>query len=170
MIRIVCTLIGLMGCMSFQTAHISQSSISLQNFDACRRFSALRVNQICVRQSKFTSSPRRNSLSPLFSTPKKTESSGGYAILRDLLGGMPVLGGYSSFSELFAKFDKDVSGKISLQELQSTLKEMGAPLSNKQVNNSDISYTHSHTRATVYSAPTEACKPQPSVCLLIITV
>jgi hypothetical protein len=69
---------------------------------------------------------------PLLSTPNK-ESSGGYAVLRDVIGGMPVFGGYSSFSELFAKFDKDVSGKISLQELQSTLKEMGAPISNQQV-------------------------------------
>ena len=87
---------------------------------------------------------------PLLSTPNR-EASGGYVILRDLLGGMPVLGGYSSFSELFAKFDKDMSGKISLQELQSTLKEMGAPLTNQQVLNRTISYNLVHTRACLLS-------------------
>ena len=48
---------------------------------------------------------------PLLSATPNKESLGGYAILRDVIGGMPVFGGYSSFSEVFAKFDKDLSGR-----------------------------------------------------------
>lgn len=74
--------------------------------------------------------PRLDTSVALSNVPISTSKA--YGLLRDLLGGMPVFGGYSSFSEIFAKFDKDVSGKINLQELQSTLKEMGLPLSDEQ--------------------------------------
>jgi hypothetical protein len=134
MIRIF--LVSLLGCMGFQTAVVIQSSLSVHKFNACRKFSAFRIDNSCA-QSSPVRFMRKNSLMPLLSTPNK-ESSGGYVILRDLLGGMPVLGGYSSFSELFAKFDKELSGKISLQELQSTLKEMGATITNQQVINCTI--------------------------------
>jgi Ca2+-binding EF-hand superfamily protein len=64
----------------------------------------------------------------------KTENEvTGYALLRDMLGGMPLEEGYDSFVQLFAKFDKDLSGKISLAEFKSTLQDMGVSLSEAQV-------------------------------------
>ena len=128
-------ILSILGCLSVQTAYIPLSTLALQKINLRNRLSAFRGDICHVSLSKFTCSVpslRRNSLMPRFSTTEN-ESTGGYAVLRDMLGSMPVLGGYSSFSELFAKFDKDMSGKISLQELQSTLTEMGAPLSKKQV-------------------------------------
>ena len=57
----------------------------------------------------------------------------GYEAIRDILGGLPITGGYSSISELFNKFDKDLSGKIEPVELQQTLREMGVALTDNQV-------------------------------------
>ena len=58
----------------------------------------------------------------------------GYEAIRDILGGLPITGGYASISDLFNKFDKDLSGKIEPIELQQTLREMGVALTNNQVN------------------------------------
>ncbi len=88
-----------------------------RHFGELRRYSAKKISQ-------------RLDLSLSLARVPETKA---YSQLRDMLGGMPVFGGYSSFSEVFAKFDKDMSGKISLEELQSTLKEMGLPLSTQQV-------------------------------------
>ena len=57
----------------------------------------------------------------------------GYAAIRDILGGLPITGGYSSIFELFNKFDKDLSGKIEPVELQQTMREMGVALTDDQV-------------------------------------
>ena len=57
----------------------------------------------------------------------------GYEAIRDILGGLPITGGYSSISDLFNKFDKNLSGKIDPVELQQTLREMGVALTDRQV-------------------------------------
>jgi hypothetical protein len=62
----------------------------------------------------------------------------GYEAIRDILGGLPITGGYASISDLFNKFDKDLSGKIEPVELQQTLREMGVALTDSQVSISTI--------------------------------
>jgi len=57
----------------------------------------------------------------------------GYNVIRDILGGLPIMGGYTSISDLFNKFDKDLSGTIEAVELQQTLREMGVALTDQQV-------------------------------------
>ena len=56
----------------------------------------------------------------------------GYAAIRDILGGLPMTGGYTTILELFNKFDKDLSGKIEPVELQQTMREMGVALTDDQ--------------------------------------
>ncbi len=57
----------------------------------------------------------------------------GYEAIRDILGGLPITGGYTSISDLFNKFDKDLSGTIEPVEFQQTMREMGVALTDNQV-------------------------------------
>eukprot|EP00291_Cryptomonas_curvata_P020624 CAMPEP_0172162924 /NCGR_PEP_ID=MMETSP1050-20130122/6974_1 /TAXON_ID=233186 /ORGANISM="Cryptomonas curvata, Strain CCAP979/52" /LENGTH=169 /DNA_ID=CAMNT_0012833033 /DNA_START=46 /DNA_END=555 /DNA_ORIENTATION=- len=92
----------------------------------------------CLRKSiggaKFAAIPIRQSSTACaalkISTPLVRAE--GYEAIRDILGGLPITGGYSSISDLFNKFDKNLSGKIDPVELQQTLREMGVALTDHQ--------------------------------------
>jgi len=57
----------------------------------------------------------------------------GLKLLEDLLRTLPSTGGYSTFSELFDKYDLNKSGSIDAAELRTALCDMGAQLSEDQV-------------------------------------
>ncbi|EKX38938.1 hypothetical protein GUITHDRAFT_154605 [Guillardia theta CCMP2712] len=65
-------------------------------------------------------------------TSDASRSNAGLMALKDILAGLPVTAGYTSWQELFSKFDIDKSGYLDGHELKSALRSLGGSVSDER--------------------------------------
>ena len=63
----------------------------------------------------------------------KSESTNGLQMLQDMLRTLPRTGGYETISDLFRKYDLDKSGSIDAAELKEAMCDLGAKVTDEEV-------------------------------------
>eukprot|EP00960_Hanusia_phi_P002757 81738-Hanusia_phi.AAC.1 len=66
-------------------------------------------------------------------TSDASRSNAGLMALKDILAGLPVTAGYTSWQELFSKFDIDKSGYLDGKELKNALRSLGGCVPDERV-------------------------------------